>query len=165
MWPLCHCLWTEENSTHFTFAFISWHFASCFVALTLILVQSRYTRPSFVFLYLCRKGSSGLILWLCAGRVHQALGHHTQAVQYLQQGLTIAEQLRRREDEAKIRHRLGLALWGSGNLEECQKQMNTAADLFETIRRESQCSSEYKLSLFDLQTACYQALQVITDFV
>ncbi|XP_025088925.1 tetratricopeptide repeat protein 28-like isoform X2 [Pomacea canaliculata] len=93
------------------------------------------------------------------GRVHQALGHHTQAVQYLQQGLTIAEQLRRREDEAKIRHRLGLALWGSGNLEECQKQMNTAADLFETIRRESQCSSEYKLSLFDLQTACYQALQ------
>ena len=94
------------------------------------------------------------------GRVHHALGRHTQAVQYLQQGLAIAEQQRRREDEAKIRHRLGLALLGCGELEECQRQLNVAADLFETIRRESQCSSDYKLSLFDLQTACYQALQV-----
>ncbi|KAK7499051.1 hypothetical protein BaRGS_00009598, partial [Batillaria attramentaria] len=93
------------------------------------------------------------------GRVHHALGRHTQAVQYLQQGLAIAEQQRRREDEAKIRHRLGLALLGLGNLEECQKQLCVAADLFEMIRRESQCSSDYKLSLFDLQTACYQALQ------
>lgn len=93
------------------------------------------------------------------GRVHHALGHHTQAVQYLQQGLAIAEQQRRREDEAKIRHRLGLALLGCGKLEECQKQLYVASDLFETIRRESQCSSDYKLSLFDLQTACYQALQ------
>ncbi|XP_070206318.1 tetratricopeptide repeat protein 28-like, partial [Littorina saxatilis] len=93
------------------------------------------------------------------GRVHHALGRHTQAVQYLQQGLAIAEQQRRREDEAKIRHRLGLALLGCGQLEDCQRQLNVAADLFETIRRESQCSSDYKLSLFDLQTACYQALQ------
>ncbi|XP_076452751.1 uncharacterized protein LOC143288287 isoform X2 [Babylonia areolata] len=93
------------------------------------------------------------------GRVHQALGRHTQAVQYLQQGLAIAEQQRRREDEAKIRHRLGLALLGCGQLEDCQRQLHLAADLFETIRRDSQCSSDYKLSLFDLQTACYQALQ------
>ncbi|KAL8575874.1 hypothetical protein ACOMHN_014879 [Nucella lapillus] len=93
------------------------------------------------------------------GRVHHALGRHTQAVQYLQQGLAIAEQQRRREDEAKIRHRLGLALLGCGQLGECQRQLHMAADLFETIRRDSQCSSDYKLSLFDLQTACYQALQ------
>ncbi|ESO82395.1 hypothetical protein LOTGIDRAFT_134708, partial [Lottia gigantea] len=93
------------------------------------------------------------------GKVHHALGHHTEAVQYLQQGLQIAEQLSRREDEAKIRHRLGLALWGKGDLKECQLQLYKAADLFEMIRRESQCSSDYKLSLFDLQTACYQALQ------
>ena len=99
-------------------------------------------------------------IWLSPGRVHHALGRHTQAVQYLQQGLAIAEQQRRREDEAKIRHRLGLALLGCGQLEDCQRQLNMAADLFETIRRESQCSSDYKLSLFDLQTACYQALQV-----
>ena len=97
---------------------------------------------------------------LCSGRVHHALGHHTQAVQYLQQGLQIAEQLGRREDEAKIRHRLGLSLWGAGNLTECQHQLYKAADLFEMIRRETQCSNDYKLSLFDLQTACYQALQV-----
>ncbi|XP_071094218.1 tetratricopeptide repeat protein 28-like [Haliotis cracherodii] len=98
------------------------------------------------------------------GRVHHALGHHTKAVQYLEQGLHIAEQLGRREDEAKIRHRLGLSLWGDGRLEECQVQLYKAADLFETIRRESQCSSDYKLSLFDLQSACYQTLQrVLVD--
>lgn len=38
-------------------------------------------------------------------------------------GLRLAEQLARREDEAKIRHRLGLSLWASGNLEEAQHQV------------------------------------------
>ena len=56
------------------------------------------------------------VLWFL-GRVHHAVGNYRQAVQYLQQGLQIAEQLSRREDEAKIRHRLGLALWGHGDLE------------------------------------------------
>ncbi|XP_013408018.1 tetratricopeptide repeat protein 28 isoform X1 [Lingula anatina] len=93
------------------------------------------------------------------GRVHHALGHYPQAVQYLQQGLQIAEQLGRKEDEAKIRHRLGLALWGHEDMEEAQQQLYRAAELFENIRREAQMSSDYKLSLFDLQTASYQALQ------
>ncbi|XP_012934698.1 tetratricopeptide repeat protein 28 [Aplysia californica] len=106
-----------------------------------------------------KDGVAKTLAFSSLGRVHHALGHHTQAVQYLQQGLQIAEQLRRREDEAKIRHRLGLALWAAGDLDLCQQQLHRAADLFETIRRESQCSSEYRLSLFDLQTACYQTLQ------
>ena len=38
-------------------------------------------------------------------------GNIGDAVAYLQQGLAIAEQLLRKEDEARIRHRLGLALW------------------------------------------------------
>lgn len=96
----------------------------------------------------------------CLGRVHHALNNHSQAVEYLRQGLTIAEQLGRREDEAKIRHRLGLSLWGKGDLDECQQQLYRATDLFESIRRDGQLNSEYKMSLFDLQTACYQALQV-----
>ncbi|KAJ8312119.1 hypothetical protein KUTeg_009492 [Tegillarca granosa] len=93
------------------------------------------------------------------GRVHHALNNHTKAVEYLKQGLQIAEQLGRHEDEAKIRHRLGLSLWGKGDLEECQQQLYKASDLFESIRRDAQFNSEYKMSLFDLQTACYQALQ------
>ncbi|CAG5117419.1 unnamed protein product, partial [Candidula unifasciata] len=104
-------------------------------------------------------GVAKTLAYSSLGRVHHALGNYTEAVQYLQQGLQIAEQLRRREDEAKIRHRLGLSLWSAGNLDQCQQQLHRAADLFETIRRESQCSSEYRLSLFDLQTACYQTLQ------
>ncbi|KAM5193806.1 tetratricopeptide repeat protein 28 [Mantella aurantiaca] len=93
------------------------------------------------------------------GRTHHALQNYSQAVMYLQEGLRLAEQLSRREDEAKIRHRLGLSLWASGNLEEAQHQLYRASALFETIRHEAQLSTDYKLSLFDLQTSSYQALQ------
>ncbi|XP_077353544.1 tetratricopeptide repeat protein 28 isoform X2 [Festucalex cinctus] len=93
------------------------------------------------------------------GRIHHALGNYTQAVMYLQEGLRLAEQLARREDEAKIRHRLGLSLWAAENLEEAQHQLYRASVLFETIRREMQHSPDYKLSLFDLQTDSYQSLQ------
>lgn len=95
------------------------------------------------------------------GRIHHALGNTSQAVAYLQQGLSIAEVLGRREEEARIRHRLGLALWGNGQLEQAQAQLEQAAHLLESIRRETRGSSDYKLSLFDLQTASYQALQVL----
>ncbi|XP_040915141.1 tetratricopeptide repeat protein 28 [Toxotes jaculatrix] len=93
------------------------------------------------------------------GRIHHALQNYAQAVMYLQEGLRLAEQLGRREDEAKLRHRLGLSLWASGNLEEAQHQLYRASVLFEMIRHETQHSTDYKLSLFDLQTSSYQALQ------
>ncbi|KAL4617225.1 tetratricopeptide repeat protein 28-like [Arapaima gigas] len=93
------------------------------------------------------------------GHTHHALHNYSQAVMYLQEGLRLAEQLGRREDEAKVRHRLGLSLWASGNLEEAQHQLYRASALFETIRHEAQHSTDYKLSLFDLQTSSYQALQ------
>ncbi|RZF33680.1 hypothetical protein LSTR_LSTR007058 [Laodelphax striatellus] len=93
------------------------------------------------------------------GRIHHALGNTNQAVAYLQQGLHIAQSLGRREEEARIRHRLGLALWGNGQLDPAQSQLEQAAHLLESIRRETRGSSDYKLSLFDLQTASYQALQ------
>ncbi|CAG05315.1 unnamed protein product, partial [Tetraodon nigroviridis] len=93
------------------------------------------------------------------GRIHHALQNYAQAVMYLQEGLRLAEQLGRKEDEAKIRHRLGLSLWAGGNLEEAQHQLYRSSVLFETIRHETQLSTDYKLSLFDLQTSSYQALQ------
>ncbi|KAM4857148.1 tetratricopeptide repeat protein 28 [Urocitellus parryii] len=93
------------------------------------------------------------------GRTHHALQNYSQAVMYLQEGLRLAEQLGRREDEAKIRHGLGLSLWASGNLEEAQHQLYRASALFETIRHEAQLSTDCRLSLFDLQTSSYQALQ------
>ncbi|KAK6322674.1 hypothetical protein J4Q44_G00074660 [Coregonus suidteri] len=93
------------------------------------------------------------------GRTHHALQNYTQAVMYLQEGLRLAEQCGRREEEAKIRHRLGLSLWASSNLEEAQHQLYRASALFESIRHEAKLSSDYRLSLFDLQTSSYQALQ------
>lgn len=76
--------------------------------------------------------------------------------------MVLAEQLGRREEEARIRHRLGLALWGHQDLEGAQNQLERAAQLLERIRREATGTNDYKLSLFDLQTASYQALQVST---
>uniref|UniRef100_A0AAZ3SWY4 Tetratricopeptide repeat protein 28 n=1 Tax=Oncorhynchus tshawytscha TaxID=74940 RepID=A0AAZ3SWY4_ONCTS len=95
------------------------------------------------------------------GRTHHALQNYTQAVMYLQEGLRLAEQCGRREEEARIRHRLGLSLWASSNLEEAQNQLYRASALFESIRHEAQLSSDYRLTLFDLQTSSYQALQRI----
>ena len=93
------------------------------------------------------------------GRLHHALGNHSQAVSYLQSGLHIAEALNLREEESRIRHRLGLALWNSGDLEGTQNHMERAVILLEQVRREARGSAEHRLSLFDLQTACYQVLQ------
>lgn len=47
-------------------------------------------------------------------------------VSFSSQGLRLAEQLGQREEEAKIRHRLGLSLWAGGNLEEAQHQVVVA---------------------------------------
>ncbi|CAN9504591.1 unnamed protein product [Ophioblennius macclurei] len=93
------------------------------------------------------------------GRTHHALQNYAQAVMYLQEGLRLAEQLGRREDEAKVRHRLGLSLWAGGNLEEAQHQLYKASALLETIRHETQLSPDYRLTLFHVQTSSYQALQ------
>ncbi|XP_063965806.1 tetratricopeptide repeat protein 28-like isoform X1 [Lytechinus pictus] len=93
------------------------------------------------------------------GRVHHALGNHSQSVTYFKQGLQIANQLGRKEDEAKIRHRLGLALWSISKLEDAQHELYRAAEIFEEIRRDAHGSGEYKISLFDAQSASYQALQ------
>lgn len=93
------------------------------------------------------------------GRVHQLLGNRSQAIAYLTQGLCIAEAVGRRDEEAKIRNRLGLALWSNGDLEGAQKQLESATHLLEVIRRESRNTPDYKLSLFELQTSSYQVLQ------
>lgn len=93
------------------------------------------------------------------GRIHQLLGNRTQAIAYLTQGLCIAESLWRGDEEARIRNRLGLALWADGDLEGAHKQLEAATQLLETIRRETRNSPDYKLSLFELQTSSYQILQ------
>nr|XP_023025863.1 tetratricopeptide repeat protein 28 [Leptinotarsa decemlineata] len=98
------------------------------------------------------------------GRVHQLLGNRSQAITYLTQGLCIAEALGRRDEEAKIRNRLGLALWASGDLEGARNQLEAATHLLESIRRETRNTQDYKLTLFDLQSSSYQVLQRVLVF-
>ncbi|EDW00196.1 GH12733 [Drosophila grimshawi] len=92
------------------------------------------------------------------GRVHHQLEQHAQAVEYLRQGLTSAQSIGKSEEEAKIRHQLGLALRSSGDAEGARIQLETAAQLLESVRQE-QRSPEARLALYELQTSCYHMLQ------
>jgi tetratricopeptide (TPR) repeat protein len=100
---------------------------------------------------------------LITGRIHHALGNNIQAVAYLQQGLQLVEKSENaKEEEAKIRHFLGLAFWRHGDFESAQAHLEKSTDLLETIRQNTySSSSEYSLALFDRQIASYQALQRI----
>ncbi|KAL7742551.1 hypothetical protein ACLKA6_003998 [Drosophila palustris] len=92
------------------------------------------------------------------GRVHHQLEQHGQAVEYLRQGLASAQSIGKSEEEAKIRHQLGLALRSSGDPEGARIQLETAAQLLESVRQE-QRSPEARLALYELQTSCYHLLQ------
>jgi CHAT domain-containing protein len=106
---------------------------------------------------------------LTSGRLHHITGELDSAISFLQQGLTAAESsnvtpsVRKKleEDEARIRHRLGLVLWQTGqDLDEARQHLDQSATILETIRRQPKHSTE-KLDLYDLQTECYELLQRI----
>ncbi|ALC48168.1 CG43163 [Drosophila busckii] len=92
------------------------------------------------------------------GRVHHQLEQHEQAVEYLRQGLASAQSIGKSEEEAKIRHQLGLALRSSGDAEGARLQLEMAAQLLESVRQE-QRSPEAREAMFELQTSCYHLLQ------
>ena len=104
---------------------------------------------------------------VCAGRVYLATSRPADAVDCLTEGLALATLHQQREDEAKIRHRLGLAQAARGHLAAARDTLSRAAELFEEMRRQTAAAAaeghgggDARLTLFDLQTACYQALQV-----
>ena len=97
------------------------------------------------------------------------IGELDSAISFLQQGLSATEPTnvpgsmckRLEEDEAKIRHRLGLVLWQTGqDLDDARQHLDKSATILESIRRQPKQSSQ-KLDLFDLQTECYALLQRI----
>lgn len=94
------------------------------------------------------------------GRVFHTIGDTAQAINFLRQGLVISQSLNKSEEEAKIRHRLGVVLIDSGDSENARTQLETAALILESIRFE-QRSPETKQHLYDLQTKCYHLLQKI----
>lgn len=94
------------------------------------------------------------------GRVFHTIGDTIQAINFLRQGLVISQSLNKSEEEAKIRHRLGVVLIDSGDNENARIQLETAAQILESVRFE-QRSPEAKQHLYDLQTKCYHLLQKI----
>lgn len=89
------------------------------------------------------------------------MGLYTEAIDCLLQGLSIACENGQTENEAKIRYRFGLVLLLKQNFKEAQQQLNKALDLFAMIRQEAGYSNDHKVSFFDLETAAYQAIQVL----
>lgn len=88
------------------------------------------------------------------------MGLYTEAIDCLLQGLSIACENGQTEDEAKIRYRLGLVLLLKQNFKEAHQQLHKALDLFAMMRQEAGYSNDHKVSLFYLETAAYQAIQV-----
>ena len=75
--------------------------------------------------------------------------------------VTFLVRKRLEEDEARIRHRLGLVLWQTGqDLDEAREHLDRSATILESIRRQPKHSTE-KLDLYDLQTECFELLQRI----
>ncbi|XP_055633248.1 tetratricopeptide repeat protein 28 isoform X2 [Toxorhynchites rutilus septentrionalis] len=97
---------------------------------------------------------------LALGRVYHTMEQVAQAVSFLRQGLSIVQSLNKLEDEAKIRYRLGLSLLVSGDEDNARQQMESSAQILESIRSD-QVTPEARTSLYNLQTSCYQSLQKI----
>jgi len=96
------------------------------------------------------------------GRLKESAGELSEAATCLRQGLTVAEQGGRREEEARLRQRLGMTLWRSGDSSGAQVHLEVAASLLESARREARSGApDRRMALFDLQTRCYQALQAV----
>ncbi len=103
------------------------------------------------------------------GRLHFNLGQIDASVSYLEQALAATEGTDERQDEAIIRYRLGMALWQQNlELEEARSHLDKSAMILEMVRRETstmpqiidgRMTSNLKMTLFDIQTQCYQALQ------
>ncbi|XP_073830293.1 tetratricopeptide repeat protein 28 [Musca autumnalis] len=94
------------------------------------------------------------------GRVYHQMGKYSEAINYLKQGLAVAQSINKSEEEAKIRHQLGLALKASGDNEGARLQMENAAQLLESVRYD-QRSPEARSNIYELQTSCYHILQQI----
>ncbi len=107
--------------------------------------------------------------------MHHVLGNLGAAIGHLEQGLTTVSSgagpessgsssvsaAAQREEEARLRHRLGMALWQAREPERARGQLELAASALEAVRREAPrgAIAEKRLALFDMQTECYQALQ------
>lgn len=61
------------------------------------------------------------------------LGDLERALSYLQSGLSLAEGLNRRDDTARLRHRLGLVYWEIGEATSAVEHLEKAAALFESL--------------------------------
>ena len=95
------------------------------------------------------------------GLTYDALGNYTKAIEYLQQSLKIAREIKDPLREGEGLNNLGLTLQKSGNLPEAEKILLAGVEVWESIRGRLGKNDNYKVSIFETQTATYQLLQKV----
>ena len=83
-----------------------------------------------------------------------------EALASFEAGLELAEGQGRWEEEARLRHQMGITLWKEGNLEDAALQLRKASTLLDTLRKQSQWSKDQRRNAFHLQTETLHSLQV-----
>lgn len=93
------------------------------------------------------------------GRIEHLLGNTIQSVAYLKEGLHLVQKFSAPEEEAKINHFLGLALWRQDDLESAELHLRKSIQILEKVRESAPWRTDFSLILFDREVASYQALE------
>ncbi|CAG0884238.1 unnamed protein product [Darwinula stevensoni] len=95
------------------------------------------------------------------GRIHLSMGRMGEALASFEAGLELAEGQGHWEEEARLRHQMGITLWKEGNLEDAALQLRKASTLLDTLRKQSQWSKDQRRNAFHLQTETLHSLQKV----
>lgn len=88
-------------------------------------------------------------------------GDLPRALSYLQSGLSLTEAPSRRDEAARLRHRLGLVQWASGESEAAVEQLEKAAALLESRGAPGPSSCLQRPSKSELLAETYRVLQKV----
>ncbi len=95
------------------------------------------------------------------GNAYYSLGNYAKAIEYHEQTLAIAREIKDHLGEGKSLNNLGLALYKSGKLALSEKILRTGIEGWESLRELLGKNDSYKVSIFEAQAATYRILQQV----
>jgi CHAT domain-containing protein len=95
------------------------------------------------------------------GIYYFSLGNYTKAIDYHQQSLTIAREVKDRESEASDLNNLGLSLYKFGNFSSAEKTLIEGIQVYESLRAGLGANDANKISIFEKQVSTYKILQQV----
>ncbi|MEG4422432.1 CHAT domain-containing protein, partial [Microcoleus sp. LAD1_D5] len=89
------------------------------------------------------------------------LGNYAKTIEYTQQRLAIAREIKDRDGEGTALNNLGLALLKAGNPTEAEKMLIDAIQVWESMRQMLGSNDANKVSIFEGQAGTYLTLQQV----